>query len=238
MSRPVRAAVPPSTGNAASPGALPEEGQRNAVPAASGQTEEAALVRRAQAGDLDAYEDLVRQHQPRVFGIVGGLLRRREDIEDVAQQVFLKVFVSLRRFALRSSFSTWLYKVTVNECFDYLRKKKVRPLIYEADMSEEQVAQLECLERETGGGAGDDPAQRAELRELVDRLLEELSEEERLMMVLKEVEGLTVEEIGKTLGMNVNTVKVRLFRTRARLVDIYRKRLAAARAGHRKKGKR
>ena len=100
--------------------------------------EERALVRLAQNGTEAAFEELIRRHQQRVLALVGSILRRREDVEDVAQQVFLKVFISLKRFDLRSAFSTWLYKITVNECWDYLRKKKVRPLVYEADLSEDK----------------------------------------------------------------------------------------------------
>jgi RNA polymerase sigma-70 factor (ECF subfamily) len=186
------------------------------------------LVRRAQAGDLAAFEELLRVHQRRVFAIVGGILRGREDIEDVAQQVFVKVFLSLRRFDRRSAFSTWLYKVTVNECWDYLRKRRARPLVYEADLSEEQVQHLDGhLHAETPSAP--DAARRAELRNLLDRLMEALSPEEQAMLTWKEVEGFSVEEIGQMLGLNVNTVKVRLFRARARLTRLYRKRLAGRR---------
>jgi RNA polymerase sigma-70 factor (ECF subfamily) len=190
------------------------------------QAEERDLIRRAQKGDTAAYEELLRAHQQRVFAVVGGILRRREDIEDVVQQVFIKVYVSIRQFDLRSTFSTWLYKIAVNECYDYLRKKRVRRLVYEADLSEEQVRQLEALDSgmvPQGGTA--DASQRAEMRQLAGRLLDELQEEDRNMLVLKEVEGLSVAEISEALGINVNTVKVRLFRARGRLVDIYRKRL-------------
>jgi RNA polymerase sigma-70 factor (ECF subfamily) len=187
---------------------------------------EKELIRRAQAGDVEAYEQLLHAHQQRVFAIVGGILRRSEDIEDVAQQVFLKVYISLRRFDMRSTFSTWLYKIAVNECFDYLRKKKVRRLVYEADLSEEQVKQLAAVEPEHSGAPREDAEQRAELRQLVDWLLGELPREEQLMLVLKEVEGLTVEEIAGILDLNVNTVKVRMFRARGRLVELYRRRTA------------
>ena len=101
-------------------------------------SEERVLVRRAQAGDVAAYEELLAKHQQRVFAVVGGILRHREDVEDVAQQVFVKAYFSLKRFDLRSAFGTWLYKIAVNECWDYLRKKKVRRLVYESDLSEEQ----------------------------------------------------------------------------------------------------
>lgn len=204
----------------------PAAGPRS--PAQGGTEEEKKLVRRAQGGDALAYEELVRGHQQRIFAVVGGILRRREDIEDVAQQVFMKAYFSLRRFDLRSAFGTWLYKIAVNECWDYLRKKRVRRLVYEADLSEEQVRQLDHAPN-PGGGAqnpGEDAGRRAEQRDLLERLLGELDEKDRLMLVMKEVEGFSVEEIGEVLDLNVNTVKVRLFRARGRLVETYRRRLS------------
>ena len=188
---------------------------------------ERELVQRAQAGEMAAYEALVRNHQQRVFAIVGGILGRREDVEDVAQQIFMKAYISLRRFHLRSRFSTWLYRIAVNECYDYLRKKRVRRLVYEADLSEEQVLQLHALKDEASAPTG--AAQRAEARQLLERLLGELDDEDRLMLVLKEVEGFSVEEVARVLNLNVNTVKVRLFRARGRLTEIYRKRLGGRR---------
>jgi len=189
--------------------------------------EEKQLVRRAQGGDKAAYEELLRTHQQRVFAVVGGILRRREDVEDVAQQVFIKAYFSLRQFDLRSAFGTWLYKITVNECWDYLRKKRVRRLVYEADLSEEQIRQLESVPDQASGAPRphQDAGRRTEQRDLLERLLGELDEKDRLMLVMKEVEGFSVEEIGKVLDLNVNTVKVRLFRARGRLVEIYSKRL-------------
>ena len=185
--------------------------------------EERQLVRLAQSGEEAAFEELIRRHQQRVFGLVSGILRRREDVEDVVQQVFLKVFVSLKRFDQRAAFSTWLYKISVNECWDYLRKKKVRPLLYEADLSEEQVSRLD------GVVSADQPpassSDRAEARDLLERMMEKLPEQDRQLLVLKEVEGFSVQELAEILDLNVNTVKVRLFRARARLMDVYRRRL-------------
>lgn len=207
------------------------ESRRRAVtPAANRRAtpeEEKQLVRRAQGGDVAAYEELLRTHQQRVFAVAGGILRRREDIEDVAQQVFIKAYFSLRRFDLRSAFGTWLYKITVNECWDYLRKKRVRRLVYEADLSEEQIQQLDAITDRPGGSERpvEDAARRAENRDLLERLLGELDEQDRLMLLMKEVEGFSVEEIGAVLNLNVNTVKVRLFRARGKLVETYRKRL-------------
>ena len=199
-------------------------GRRGTTPPA--KLDEQQLVRRAQAGDVSAYEELLRTHQQRVFAVVGGILRRREDVEDVAQQVFIKAYFSLKRFDLRSAFGTWLYKIAVNECWDYLRKKKVRRLVYEADMSEEQVRQLDSVPEQALGARKppEDAARFAEHSDLLRRLLDELDEQDRSMLVMKEVEGFSVEEIGEILGLNVNTVKVRLFRARGKLVEIYRRR--------------
>ncbi len=189
---------------------------------AAGAAADRALVRRAQNEDQEAFEELVRRHQHRVFAVAGGILRRREDVEDIAQQVFVKAYFSLKRFDQRAAFSTWLYKITVNECWDMLRKKKVRPLVYESDLSEEQARQVITAEQK--GGAGPDISDRLEARQRVERLLDGLDERDRLMLILKEVEGFAVEEIAQVLDLNANTVKVRLFRARRRIVNKVRKR--------------
>src|ERR1700687_11474 len=197
------------------------------TPPSTGTTrfEESQLVVRAQKGDSAAFEILVRAHQQRVFAVVGGILRVRADVEDIAQQVFMKAYFSLPPFDQRAAFSTWLYKIAVNECWDYLRKKKVRPLVYESDLSEEQVRQFTASsEHSATTERYDQTSRRVELRQLVDRLLNELDERERLMVLLKGVEGFSVEEISGILELNVNTVKVRLFRARGRLTALYRKR--------------
>jgi RNA polymerase sigma-70 factor, ECF subfamily len=184
--------------------------------------EDRELVRLSQNGEEPAFEELVRRHQHRVFGLVGGILRRPEDVEDVAQQVFLKAYLGIRRFDQRAAFSTWLYKIAVNECWDYLRKKKVRPLVYEADLSEEQVSRLDGIVSSDRPPEG--PNARLETRDALDRLLEALPEQDRQLLVLKEMEGFSVQELAEILNLNVNTVKVRLFRARGRIMDVYRRR--------------
>src|ERR1700674_218635 len=152
------------------------------------------LVRRAQNGDVSAYEDLVRTHQHRVLAVVGGILRGSADVEDVAQQALAKACFSIKRFDLRSAFGTWLYKIAVNECWDYLRKKKVRRLVYESDMSEEQVRKMESTPAQSFGGHQhlEDAGRRLEQRQLIQMLLAELEEKDQLMLVMKEVEGFSV----------------------------------------------
>lgn len=190
----------------------------------AGRQEDRELVRLSQGGTEAAFEELVKRHQQRVFALVHGILRRPDDVEDVAQQVFLKAYLGIKKFDQRAAFSTWLYKIAVNECWDYLRKKKVRPLVYEADLSEEQVSRLDGIVSADRPPEG--PSDRAEARELLERMLDALPDQDRQLLLLKEVEGFSVQELAEILKLNVNTVKVRLFRARGRIMDVYRRRLA------------
>jgi RNA polymerase sigma-70 factor, ECF subfamily len=190
-------------------------------PAAPGSVDERAMVRQAQKGDKAAFEILVHRHQHRVFAVARGILKRQEDVEDVAQQVFVKAYFSLKRFDQRAAFSTWLYKITVNECWDLLRKRKARPLVYESDFSEEQSRQYTATERETTKGP--DTGDRMAMRQELEAMLGQLDKRDRAMLILKEVEGFSVEEIADSMGLNANTVKVRLFRARKRIVEYSRR---------------
>jgi RNA polymerase sigma-70 factor (ECF subfamily) len=189
---------------------------------AAAPVDDRELVRRAQAEDQAAFEELVRRHQHRVVAVAGGILRQREDVEDIAQQVFVKAYFSLKRFDQRAAFSTWLYKITVNECWDLLRKRKVRPLVYESDLSEDQARQFGAPEERSTPTP--DISDTLEARQKVERLMECLDERDKMMLILKEVEGFAVEEIAEILDLNANTVKVRLFRARRRIVTEARKR--------------
>ena len=191
------------------------------APVTGGSVDERQLVRRAQKGDKVAFETLVQRHQHRVFAVARGILKRQEDVEDIAQQVFVKAYFSLKRFDQRAAFSTWLYKITVNECWDVLRKRKARPLVYEADFSEEQSRQYSAPEREASKTP--DTSDRMALREQLERMLGQLDKRDRAMLVLKEVEGFSVEEIAESMGLNANTVKVRLFRARRRIIEYSRR---------------
>jgi RNA polymerase sigma-70 factor (ECF subfamily) len=196
-------------------------------PAAGGRTrararvdhrnsDEAALVRRVQAGDEIAFRELVERHQAKVFSIIYGILRNKNDADDIAQQVFAKVYFSIRNFDFRSSLLTWIYKITVNECYDYLRKKRVRKLVYESDFTQEDARRMEGSEPAVDAGAPVD--ERLAQQDLVVKLLAKVSEEDRSLILLKEVEGHSVEELAQMTGMNENTIKVKLFRTRQKLL--------------------
>ena len=197
---------------------LPASGKRTAVETKVEyrDTAEAILIRRAQAGDEMAFQGVVEQYQSKVFSIIYGILRNHNDAEDIAQQVFTKVYFSLKNFDFRSSLLTWIYKITVNECYDYLRKKKVRKLVYESDFTEEDAQRMEHSEpaRDKRPPVDVTLAQ----RDLVMKLLARLPQEERNLLLLKEVEGHSVEELAAMTGINENTIKVKLFRARQKLL--------------------
>jgi RNA polymerase sigma-70 factor (ECF subfamily) len=213
------ARVPKSDGDRLAKPVSQEPGRKSRV------EDDRELVHRAQRDDKSAFEELVKRHQSRVFAVAGGILRNREDVEDIAQQVFLKAYFSLKRFDQRAAFSTWLYKITVNECWDLLRKKKVRPLVFEAEFSEEQARQYDGMEEKADGVP--DVSERMALRQEVEELMECLEERDRMMLVMKEVQGFSVEEIAEILDINGNTVKVRLFRARQRITERVKRRNAA-----------
>lgn len=179
-------------------------------------TPETEIVRAAQGGDDKAFRLLVEKHQNKVYSIIYGILRNRNDAEDIAQQVFTKIYFSLKNFDFRSSLLTWVYKITVNECYDYLRKQKVRKLVYESDLGENDERTIENSPLAVEKSAGID--RRMESRDYLMKLLSKVSEEERMLLIQKEVEGLTVEELAAETGLNENTIKVKLFRARQKLV--------------------
>ena len=162
-------------------GALPLSGFGSKVAAKTKvdyqNTPEGLLVQRAQAGDEAAFREIVERYQSKVFSIIHGIVRQRNDVEDIAQQVFAKIYLSVRNFDFRSSLITWIYKITVNECFDYLRKRKVRKLVYESDLSEDEVRRVENSEPSVDRTAPADSS--LAQRDYVLKLLSRVSEEER-----------------------------------------------------------
>jgi RNA polymerase sigma-70 factor (ECF subfamily) len=179
-------------------------------------SDEAALVRRVQAEDEIAFREIVDRYQAKIFSIIYGILRNRNDAEDIAQQVFAKIYFSIKNFDFRSSLLTWIYKITVNECYDYLRKKRVRKLVYESDFSADDSMRMETSEPATDQAPPID--HRLAQHDLILKLLSKISEEDRSLILLKEVEGHSVEELSEMTGMNENTIKVKLFRARQKLV--------------------
>jgi len=187
-------------------------------PNAASAGEEAVLVHRVQAGDELAFRQLVERYQSKVFCIIRGILGKRNEVEDIAQQVFTKVYFAIDSFDFRSSLFTWIYKITVNECYDYLRKKRIRKLVYEHEVLSENEQRMDVLApvRDPSIPIDREVAQ----RDFAMKLLAHLSQEERSLIMLKEVEGCSIEELAAMTGLNQNTIKVRLFRVRQKLLKV------------------
>ncbi len=174
--------------------------------------EEAVLVRRAQASDQIAFCEIVERYQSRVFSTIYRVLRDSNDAEDIAQEVFAKAFLSIGQYKHQGSLLSWLYRITVNVCYEHLRRKRNKPLLYEADLAEN--------DSRVPGARSDAPgADRAVAdRDLALKLLSHVSERERSLLLLREVEGYSIEELARISGVNANTLKVILFRARKKLL--------------------
>ena len=176
------------------------------------------LVARAGAGDQEAFEQLVRDNQNRVYSLAVRLVGDREEAADLAQEAFLKAWQGLSSFQGESSFSTWLYRLTTNVCIDYLRRKKRR----------QEVEPAVSLDDEDSGwaepaDAGQDPQRKleeAERSRALSRGLERLPEHQRQVLVMRELSGLSYQEIGAATGLDLGTVKSRIARARLALRKI------------------
>lgn len=186
------------------------------------ETEESEIVRRAQEGDREAFRELVERYQRRVYSVCYGMLKNNEDSLDVSQEVFVKVFRYLDKFNHQSSFYTWLYRITVNMCIDFIRKNsRVRKVEYDDGISHD-AADVEGEEHILPSTLGLNPDKvygRKELREKMLEALETLSEKHRTILILREVEGLSYEEMAEVLNISKGTVMSRLFHARRYFQD-------------------
>lgn len=191
--------------------------------ASAGQDDpEVEWIRRVQRGDRNAYGPLVDRYQRRIFALVYRVLRRREEVEEIAQEIFLKAYLAVGTYNFESSFGTWLMRIAVNHCYDQLRRRRSSRLTYFSEMSEvgERAVLAGSESRET---SGDRVQRQLESRDLVEKLLERASAEDRVILTLKELEDLSVKEIAEVLKLNAGTVKVRLHRARKRMLEDYRR---------------
>ena len=173
------------------------------------------LITRAQKGDAAAFNEIVLAYRKRILGTITRLIARPEDVEDVAQEVFLRLYFSLDQLRKEEVFEPWLYRLTVNAAYDYLRKQRRRQEYRMSDLSEQQVMMADAA---AGGKANDEDKRRTKVRELVESLLEKVSEEDRILLLMKEVEGLSLKELEQIYKVNENALKVRLFRARQRVL--------------------
>jgi RNA polymerase sigma-70 factor (ECF subfamily) len=186
------------------------------------EAQELAWIERAQRGDREAFGFLVQRYQRRVFSHVFRVLRRPDEVEDMAQEIFLKAFRSIRSYDRRSPFGAWLSRIAVNHCYDHLRKERTSRVSYYWQMGEESARRIEA-QAENPEGHDLDPEEQATLRDLAGKLLDRAPAADRMLLGLKELEGLSVEEIGEILDLKQSTVKVRLHRARKRMLEDFKR---------------
>jgi RNA polymerase sigma-70 factor, ECF subfamily len=176
------------------------------------------LIDRARSGDDGAFSQVVQAYRKRILGTIARLIGRPEDVEDVGQEVFLRLYYSLEQLRTAEVFEPWLYRLTVNAAYDYLRRQKRRQESRMSDLTEQQVMMADAT---AGGKLNAEEQRRGRVREQVEALLEHVSEEDRILLTLKEVEGLSLKELEKIYRVNENALKVRLFRARQRVLKAY-----------------
>ena len=174
---------------------------------------EPETIKRAQAGDVSAFNEVVRAYRSRILGTVFRLIGRPEDVEDVTQDVFVRLYYSLDQLRMPEVFEPWLHRLTVNTTYDYLRKRRRSRGVSMADLSEEQVVAADASE---SGKRHEDDVRHDQVRQVVGALFENISDEDRILLTLKEIEGLSLKELQKIYNVKENAMKVRLFRARKR----------------------
>lgn len=179
---------------------------------------EPEVIEKARSGDPVAFNAIVTAYRRRILGTVARLIGRPEDVEDVGQEVFLRLYYSLQQLQTPAVFEPWLYRLTVNAALDYLRKKRRRQESRMADLSEQQVVLADAA---ASTRASTESGEKTKVREFVDSLLSSVSTEDRVLLTLKEVEGLSLKELEKVYHVNENALKVRLYRARQRVLRAY-----------------
>src|SRR5438552_18418487 len=187
-----------------------------AAPPATDPQEEQQLVKRARTGDLEAYDELVRRYQERIYATIYHMTSNHEDANDLAQETFIKAYQALKSFKGDSSFFTWVYRIAVNKTINFLkqRKNKTHMSLNDLDFNTEHDADLLALISEKT------PRREVNLIELQEKLniaMQKLSQVHRLVVTLHDVQGLSHEEISRIMNCNTGTVRSRLFYARQQL---------------------
>jgi len=196
--------------------------QTEATPAQA-DVSELDLVKQCQAGDTEAFDELVTRYRTRVFSMIYNMVRNEQDAWDLAQDSFVKAWKSIKRFRGRSSFYTWIYRIVMNVTIDWLRKKQVKGAgaefddaveLKEIDPASRTVPKADALPFET--------MERSEIRARIEKAIAQLSPEHRAVILMKEIEQMQYHEIAEALGCSIGTVMSRLFYARKKLQNLLR----------------
>ena len=178
--------------------------------------QEKDLIRKAKQGDMLAFEELILKHEKIVYNLALRMMNHSEDAMDISQEVFLKAYRSLSNFDERSAFSTWLYRITHNTCIDEIRKRKGKQTY---SLEEDLESEDGSMQRQVAddGDTPEESLMRKEQKSEILRALDTLSEEHKAAIILRDVKGLSYEEIAEILELSLGTVKSRINRARNQL---------------------
>ena len=188
---------------------------------AQADVSELDLVKRCQAGETEAFDELVTRYRTRIFAMIYNMVHNEQDAWDLAQDSFVKAWKSIKRFRGRSSFYTWMYRIVMNVTIDWLRKKQVKGAGVEFD----DAIQLREVNPASKTLPKADPLpyermERSEVRARIDNAIAQLSPEHRAVILMKETEGMQYHEIAEALGCSIGTVMSRLFYARKKLQNL------------------
>ena len=181
------------------------------------------LVKQCQAGNTEAFDQLVTRYRTRVFAMIYNMVHNEQDAWDLAQDSFVKAWKSIRSFRGRSSFYTWIYRIVMNVTIDWLRKKQVKG----AGAEFNDAIQLREIEPASRTVPKADPLphermERSEIRARIDNAIAQISPEHRAVILMKEIEEMQYHEIAEALGCSIGTVMSRLFYARKKLQNLLR----------------
>ena len=182
------------------------------------------LVARSIGGDLDSFNQLVVRWERPIYALAYRVIGREEDARDVCQETFLRAFRAIRGFKGQAKFSSWLYRITLNLCRDWMRRERRAPIV----QAPEGVDLIELAAEPEGGATVEDLLSRRELTQAVARVMATLPEEQRTAIILKEYHGLTFQEIADLIDCPLSTVKTRLYQG----LTVLRRQLAQAGIEH------
>ena len=188
------------------------------------QEEDRRLLDLYRDGDASAFDELVQKYQKSVINLVYHYIGNAHNAEDVAQKIFIKVYFSLPKFDIRRPFFPWLYRITINQCYDELRHKKRKRTYTFSELSLEDTRSIDNLINRTDSGTAADEKQ-SEMQALLYEALEQLSDRHRKIIVLRDIEGVPYEEIAAILKCTEQAARLKVFRARNRLRTILEKTL-------------
>lgn len=188
----------------------------------SSPEEDRELVARCRDGDSHAFEDLIRKYQQPVFNLVYHHIGLRGDVEDVAQKIFIKIYFSLPKFDIRRPFFPWLYRIAINQCYDELRHIRRRKTYTFSELNLEDSASIEKMLSSADPAFHSDQSRR-EMQTLLQKILSQLSDHQRKVIILRDIEGFPYSEMALILKCSEQAARLKVFRARNKLKNILKK---------------